>query len=309
MVGNGNFLQSKGLINSVPLHIQGHVVKFPAYALPILSADIILGAVWPTDAIAEAYTIQCFAISTYTSRCIQHSDIIPLDLAAVLSKFSSVFELPIGYPVSQKTEIEKMVNEMFKEGLIQPSNSPFSAPVLLFHKKDVAVLRLPDFIVETDASGYGVGAILSQDGHPITFFSKKFSSKMQQASTYVRELYAINKAIAKFRHCLFGHYFIICTEHRSLRHLTNQTLHTLEQEAFLPKLLGYNFTVEYKAGNSNLAANELSRSLHMKVSTSQSSMLSDIRDSLASLPYVSSLLHQIEKDPDGILPYFLFFLL
>ncbi|GJW85675.1 transposon Tf2-1 polyprotein [Tanacetum coccineum] len=85
-----------------------------------------------------------------------------MDLAAVLSKFSSVFELPIvlppsrshdhsivltegvnaikvrpyRYPVSQKTEIEKMVNDMLKEGLIQPSNSPFSAPVLLVRKKD-----------------------------------------------------------------------------------------------------------------------------------------------------------------------------
>ncbi|GJV25063.1 transposon ty3-I gag-pol polyprotein [Tanacetum coccineum] len=46
MVGNGNFLQSEGLINSVPLQIQGHVVKFPAYALPISGADIILGAPW-----------------------------------------------------------------------------------------------------------------------------------------------------------------------------------------------------------------------------------------------------------------------
>ncbi|GJV25064.1 ty3-gypsy retrotransposon protein [Tanacetum coccineum] len=69
-------------------------------------------------------------------------------------------------------------------------------------------------------------------------------------------------------------------------------------------MLGYNFTIEYKAGNSNLAADGLSRSLHMAVSTSHSSMLSDIRDSLAASPYVSSLLHQIEKDPDGILPYF-----
>ncbi|GKA13867.1 ty3-gypsy retrotransposon protein [Tanacetum coccineum] len=53
------------------------------------------------------------------------------------------------------------------------------------------VLVLPDFsklfIVETDAIGHGIGAIISQSGHPIAFFSK-LSCKMQEASTYVREL-------------------------------------------------------------------------------------------------------------------------
>ncbi|GJW14512.1 ty3-gypsy retrotransposon protein [Tanacetum coccineum] len=109
------------------------------------------------------------------------------------------------------------------------------------------VLVLPDFskpfIIETDASGQSIGAILSQNGNPIAFFSKKLSPKMQQASTYVRELYAITEAVAKFRHYLFGHYFIIRTDHHSLRHISDQTIQTLEQQALLPKLLGYNFRV------------------------------------------------------------------
>lgn len=55
------------------------------------------------------------------------------------------------------------------------------------------VLALPDFrlpfTVETDASAIGMGAILSQQGHPIAFFSKPFSQKMLRASTYVWELF------------------------------------------------------------------------------------------------------------------------
>lgn len=64
------------------------------------------------------------------------------------------------------------------------------------------VLALRDFskpfVLETDASGMGFGVVLSQDSHPIAFFSKKLNATMQKQSTYAREFYAITAAIAKF---------------------------------------------------------------------------------------------------------------
>lgn len=63
------------------------------------------------------------------------------------------------------------------------------------------VLMLPDFslpfTLETDASGVSISVVLSQKGHPIAFFSKPFSPKLLQASTYVRELCAITTAVKK----------------------------------------------------------------------------------------------------------------
>jgi len=96
------------------------------------------------------------------------------------------------------------------------------------------VLSLPDFsqpfTLETDASGIGVGAVLGQNQHPIALFSKKMTIHMQKQSAYSREFYAITEAIAKFRHYLLGHRFIIRTYQKSLRSLTNQTLQTPEQQ-------------------------------------------------------------------------------
>lgn len=65
------------------------------------------------------------------------------------------------------------------------------------------VLQLPDFEVpfqiDTDASGIAIGVVLSQNKHPLAFFSKKISLKMKAASTYVREMYAITEAVKKWR--------------------------------------------------------------------------------------------------------------
>ena len=64
------------------------------------------------------------------------------------------------------------------------------------------VLPLPNFsqpfVLETDASGLGVDAVLSQANHPIAFFSKKLSLRMQKQSVYTREFYVVTKALNKF---------------------------------------------------------------------------------------------------------------
>ena len=113
-------------------------------------------------------------------------------------------------------------------------------------------LALPDFtkpfVVETDASSTGVGAVLSQQGHPIAYFSKLLSTKLSRASAYVRELYAITQAVARWRHYLLGQRFLIRTDHQSLRELMSQTAQTPDQQYYLTKLLGYEFDIEYRPG-------------------------------------------------------------
>lgn len=87
------------------------------------------------------------------------------------------------------------------------------------------VLQLPDFSnsfdVVTNASRIAVGAVLTQQTHPLAFFSKKMSLRMQQASAYVREMYAITKVVHKWRQYLFGRSFRIITDQRSISQPTH----------------------------------------------------------------------------------------
>nr|GFC83558.1 retrotransposable element Tf2 [Tanacetum cinerariifolium] len=75
------------------------------------------------------------------------------------------------------------------------------------HLKEVMVnapvLKLPDFnepfIVETDASGEGIGVVLQQSGHPIAYYSKKLAPRHHSLSTYEKELLAVIQALHKWR--------------------------------------------------------------------------------------------------------------
>jgi hypothetical protein len=129
---------------------------------------------------------------------------------------------------------------------------------------EAPVLALPNFnevfMLNTDASGIGMGAVLSQNGHPICYFSKKFCPKLLNASTYVRGLCAITAAVKKWRPYLLGRKFIIHTDQRSLRELMTQVIKTPEQQYYLAKLLGYCYEIVYKPGSQNQVADALSRS-------------------------------------------------
>lgn len=125
------------------------------------------------------------------------------------------------------------------------------------------VLAIPDFskqfVLETDASDSGFGAVLIQDSHPVAYLSKPVCKRNQALSTYEKECMAIILAVEKWRPYLQNAEFIIRTDHKSLLHLTEQRVSSKIQQKALLKLKDLQFKIVYKQGAMNMAADALSR--------------------------------------------------
>ena len=130
------------------------------------------------------------------------------------------------------------------------------------------VLKSPDFsqpfILQTDASERGVGAVLSQvdnmgKDHPVAYYSKKLLPREVRYSTVEKECLAIRLATDFFRVYLLGRLFTIQTDHRALQWLDRLKDTNPRLAKWSLALQPYQFVVEHRAGILNGNADALSR--------------------------------------------------
>ena len=125
------------------------------------------------------------------------------------------------------------------------------------------ILAMPNFndvfTIETDASGEGIGVVLTQQGKPMAYMSRALGMTKKSWSTYAKEMLAIVEAIRTWRPYLLGHKFFIQTDQRSLKYFLEQRIATPEQQKWVAKLLGYDYKIKYRPGRENFVADALSR--------------------------------------------------
>ena len=131
------------------------------------------------------------------------------------------------------------------------------APVLAFPNP-----QLP-FVLDTDASDVGIGAVLSQDGEQgeqvIAYFSRSLSRAERNYCVTRRELLAVVLGIRHFRTYLYGKRFLLRTDHASLTWLLSFKEPEGQLARWMEILQDYDFEIRHRAGRLHGNADALSR--------------------------------------------------
>ena len=140
--------------------------------------------------------------------------------------------------------------EILKDRLIK-------APILGYPRTDC------HFILDTDASSFGIGAVLSQiqddQERVIAYFSKSLSKAERNYCVTRRELLAVVMSIKHFHHYLYGVNFTVRTDHGALTWLMRFKNPEGQIGRWLEVLATYNFEIKHRAGRQHGNADGLSR--------------------------------------------------
>jgi transposase InsO family protein len=132
-----------------------------------------------------------------------------------------------------------------------------SSPLLKFPESELT------FIIQVDASNYGIGAVLMQDSgqgeQPVAFMSQKLNKQQRNWNTTEKECFAVVTSIRKWDHYITGHEFIVRTDHHALCWLNRKYNSNPKLNRWRMALQDYTFTIEHVKGSKNCVADCLSR--------------------------------------------------
>jgi len=143
---------------------------------------------------------------------------------------------------------------------------------------------LPDFEkvfeVDCDASIIGIGAVLSQEGRPVEFFSEKLSEARQKWTTYELEFYVVIRALKHWEHYLIRREYVLYNDHQALKFVNTQNTLNRMHAWWIALMQKFIFVLNHKSGKQNKVADALSR---------RSALLVTLQSEITSLEHLRAL--------------------
>ncbi|KAH9102798.1 hypothetical protein AeMF1_020706 [Aphanomyces euteiches] len=149
---------------------------------------------------------------------------------------------------------------------------------------ETTLLHYPNFnepfTIHTDSSSFQLGGVISQNGKPLAFFSRKLSTSQRNYTVTEQEMLSIVELLKEYRNILLGRKIVIYTDHKNLSftNFTNPRVHRwrLIVEEFGP-------TIKYIRGITNVAAEALSR---LTIQNTEDTVMANDDDFLLKLSIV-----------------------
>jgi transposase InsO family protein len=118
-----------------------------------------------------------------------------------------------------------------------------------------------DVVIQTDASGCGLGAVLLQKGNVILYASRKLTDCECRYSQLEKEFLAIVFALYRFRGFVFGLHINIETDNKPVVSFFEKAMDKLPLriQRWMLRLQGFRFRIRHIAGSKNVLADTFSR--------------------------------------------------
>ena len=171
--------------------------------------------------------------------------------------------------VKSFAELTHPLNQLLTKGtpFVWTNECQVSRDMLIDRLTTTPILTYPcpgeEFILDNDASNYGIGAVLSQiqggEERVIGYYSRSLNKAERNYCVTRKELLAVVAAVEHFHYYLYGQKFTVRTDHSALQWLLNFKNVQGQLARWLQKLQQYDFVVIHRVGKSHSNADALSR--------------------------------------------------
>ncbi|KAI8511855.1 hypothetical protein Bbelb_109550 [Branchiostoma belcheri] len=151
--------------------------------------------------------------------------------------------------------------------------------------------------LQVDASKYGLGAVLMQEGRPVAYASKSLNTTEVNYAQIEKELYAIVFGCERFHQYVYGRSVTVESDHKPLEAITRKPLSSAPaMQRMLLRLQKYDLVVQHRPGKDIPVADALSRLYLEETDDRSETFEAQVHMVKSNLPVSSRRMEEVRRE-------------